>query len=177
MNTRQLTKTALLLALCVASQFLKNLSVYITGPIINCILIAAVVFCGLPGGITISLVTPLTSWLITGSPLMSALPLIIPCVMLGNLLLALSVWVCTRKAKEKKHLLWGILSGAILKAAFMGASISLLILPLLGAVSGLPAPAIAAARVTFSLTQLITALIGGALAMAVVTALRHTGKQ
>ena len=44
MKTRQITTTALLLALCIASQFLKNTSVYITGPIINCILIVAVVF-------------------------------------------------------------------------------------------------------------------------------------
>ena len=46
MKTKQLTLTALLLALCIASQFLKNTSVYLTGPVINCILILSAVFCG-----------------------------------------------------------------------------------------------------------------------------------
>ena len=93
MKTKHLTLTALLLALCIASQFLKNTSVYLTGSVINCILILAAVFCGLWSAVTLSLITPLTSWLITGSPLMSAIPLIIPCVMIGNIIFTVSVRV------------------------------------------------------------------------------------
>ena len=40
----------ILLALCVASQFLKNLSPYITGPVINCILAVAALSCGFWSG-------------------------------------------------------------------------------------------------------------------------------
>ena len=40
-NIRILCRTALLLALCIASQFLKNTSVYITGTIVNIILIVS----------------------------------------------------------------------------------------------------------------------------------------
>ena len=173
MKTRKLTHTALLLALCIASQFLKNTSVYLTGPVINCILILAVVFCGLWSAVVLSLITPLTSWLITGSPLMSAIPLIVPCVMAGNIMLAVSVWVSIRKQLCTRNLLFGALFGAILKAAFMGGTISLLLLPLLGGATGLPAPALAAARVTFSLTQLITALLGGALSVLILPTLEH----
>lgn len=176
MKTKQLTLTALLLALCIASQFLKNTSVYLTGPVINCILILSAVFCGLWSAVALSLITPLTSWLITGSPLMSAIPLIVPCVMVGNVILAVSVLVSTRKSCHTRNLLFGALLGAAFKAAFMGGTISLLLLPLLGGATGLPAPALAAARVTFSLTQLITALLGGALAALIVPTLKHASE-
>ena len=173
MKTRHLTLTALLLALCIASQFLKNTSVYLTGPVINCSLILAAVFCGLWSGVALSPITPLTSWLITGSPLMSAIPMIVPCIMAGNVILAVSVWAGMRQNRCTRNLLHGALLGAVLKAAFMGGTISLLLLPLLGGATGLPAPALAAARMTFSLTQLITALLGGALAVLIVPTLEH----
>ena len=176
MKTKQLTLTALLLALCIASQFLKNTSVYLTGSVINCILILAAVFCGLWSAVALSFITPLTSWLITGSPLMSAIPLIVPCVMIGNVIMAVSVWVSIRQKLDSRILLLGILVGAVLKAAFMGSTISLLLLPLLGPATGLPAPALAAARVTFSLTQLITALLGGVLAVLIAPTLKHVSQ-
>lgn len=173
MKTKHLTLTALLLALCIASQFFKNTSVYLTGPVINCILILAAVFCGLWSAVALSLIAPLTSWLITGSPLMSAIPLIVPCVMIGNVILAVSVLVIIRQKLSARNLLLGTLFGAVLKAAFMGGTISLLLLPLLGSAAGLPAPVLTAARVTFSLTQFLTALIGGALATLIVPTLRR----
>ena len=58
----------------------------------------------------------------------------------------------------------------------MGGTISLLLLPLLGSATGLPAPALAAARVTFSLTQLITALLGGTLAVLIVPTLKRASE-
>lgn len=91
-NIRILCRTALLLALCIASQFLKNTSVYITGTIVSIILIVSVLSCGLLSGAVISVITPLTSWWITGSLLISAIPLLLPCIMLGNLIIVFSVW-------------------------------------------------------------------------------------
>ena len=65
----------------------------------------------------------------------------------------------------------GLVTGSILKAVFMGAVVILIILPVFGGnVAGkLPKPealpkVLATAKVTFSVTQLITALIGSALA-------------
>lgn len=100
-NVRLLCRTALLLALCIASQFLKNTSVYITGPIVNAILILSTLSCGFFSGAAISVITPLTSWWITGSPIMSAHPAIVPCVMMGNLLLVTSTWLFARWLKSK----------------------------------------------------------------------------
>ncbi len=50
LSTRQLAQTALLLAICIASQFFKNLSVYITGPVVNTTIIIAVLAVGLWSG-------------------------------------------------------------------------------------------------------------------------------
>ena len=43
-KTKQITVTAIMLAICLVSQFFKNLSVYITGPIINAALILTVLY-------------------------------------------------------------------------------------------------------------------------------------
>lgn len=100
-NVKLLIRTALLLALCIASQFLKNASVYITGSIVNTILIIATLSCGFWSASAISVIAPLTSWLITGSPIMSSYPVIIPCVMVGNLILVASVWLFAKWLKKK----------------------------------------------------------------------------
>lgn len=50
-TTRGLVQTGLLLAVCIASQFFKNLSVYLTGPIVNTTIILAVLAVGLWSGI------------------------------------------------------------------------------------------------------------------------------
>ena len=54
LKTRQITVTAILLAICIVSQFFKNLNVYITGPIINAALILTTVYAGLACGIILS---------------------------------------------------------------------------------------------------------------------------
>ncbi|MBQ7871418.1 MAG: ECF transporter S component [Oscillospiraceae bacterium] len=168
-NVRLLCRTALLLALCIASQFLKNLSVYITGSIVNTILILATLSCGLWSGAAISVIAPLTSWWITGSPIMSAMPVIVPCIMAGNLILVLAVWLFARRPGRRLPLRLGcgMIAGSVAKFVFMWGMICQVILPLLGPGSGLKAPALAAAAANFSLPQLLTALIGSALAFAV----------
>ena len=161
LKLKTLLRTALLLALCIASQFLKNTSVYITGPIINAILLLAVFSCGAWSGAAIALITPLTSWYITGSPLMTALPLIVPCVMGGNLILVLTAALAHRCSRRVGQLAV-LAAGSGCKALFMYLTIVQVIFPLLGSTTALPAQVFAAARITFSVTQLLTALIGSA---------------
>ena len=102
---------------------------------------------------------------------MAAIPLMFPVVMAGNAVLAVSVWYFQEKLPFKWKLPAGLVAGSILKAVFMGAVVILIILPVFGGnVAGkLPKPealpkVLATAKVTFSVTQLITALIGSALA-------------
>ncbi len=96
LNVRLLCRTALLLALCIASQFFKNTSVYLTGSVVNAILILATLSCGFLSGAAIGVIAPLTSWWITGSPIMNAYPLVVPAVMGGNLILVALVWLFAR---------------------------------------------------------------------------------
>ena len=79
-STKQLMQTALLLAICIASQFLKNLSVYLTGPVVNTTIIIAVLAVSLWSGLIISIIAPVTAFFISGSPLMAAIPLMFPAV-------------------------------------------------------------------------------------------------
>ena len=145
MKTRQITVTAIMLAICIASQFFKNLSVYITGPIINAALILTVLYAGLVCGIILSIITPVTAFFITGSPVMAAIPAMFPCITAGNAILVLVI--------------------------------SLIILP-----NMLPekmAPMLKVLQLQFSLTQVVTSLIGGVYAFIIAAALRKTslGKQ
>ena len=170
-TTKQLVQTALLLAICIASQYFKNLSVYITGPIVNLTIILAVLSVGLWSGLLLSIIAPVTAFFFTGSPIMSAIPLMFPAVMAGNAVLAVTVWYFQKKTSFKWRLPAGLIAVSVLKAVFMGIVIVLIILPIFGdnIASKLPKPealpmVLATAKVTFSVTQLTTALIGSALA-------------
>lgn len=173
-NTKALAQAALLLAICIMSQFLKNLSVYITGPIINACLIICTLTAGLGWAVLLSVVTPITSFIITGSPIMSAIPLIIPCVMVGNAILVLSVAFLKNKPNNKLGLPLSMVIGSIIKAAFMGIVIAMIIIPTL-----LPekmAPMMKVFQATFSLTQLITSLTGSVLAYLILLPLKKAMK-
>ncbi|MDY2699053.1 MAG: ECF transporter S component [Suilimivivens sp.] len=171
LSTKQLVQTALLLAICIASQYFKNVSVYITGPIVNTTIIIAVLAVGLWSGLLISIIAPITAFFFTGSPIMAAIPLMFPAVMAGNAVLAVCTWYFQNKLNFKWKLPVGLAVGSVLKAAFMGIVIVLIILPIFGGniASHLPKPealpkVLATAKVTFSITQLITSLIGSVLA-------------
>ena len=97
-GTKQITTTAILLAICIISQVFKNLSIFITGPIINTCIVLAVLLVGLPCGLILSVITPVTAYFIAASPVMNAVPLIIPFIMLGNCVLAVAVSLLLKKS-------------------------------------------------------------------------------
>lgn len=158
LTTKQIAITAVLLSVSIISQFFKNTSIFITGPVINACIILAALSAGLSCGIILSVITPVTSYFISGSPVMSAIPAIIPCVMAGNMLLAFSVTFFKNPIKNRLSLPVSMAAGSIIKALFMGVSISLILIPLF-----LPEqmqPKMSAFQTTFSIVQLITAFIG-----------------
>ena len=172
LKTRQITVTAVMLAICIVSQFFKNLSVYLTGPIINAALILTVLYAGLACGIILSIITPITSFFIT-----AAIPAMFPSIMLGNMILVVTVALLRNKFGKTAGLPVSIAIGAVLKALFMGILISLIILP-----NMLPEkmqPMMHVLQIQFSVTQFITALIGGVYALIIYAVLRKTafGKQ
>jgi len=145
-KVKRLTTAAALLAICIVSQFFKNTSVFITGPIINTCIIICVMACGLPWAILLSIVTPVTAFIITGAPVMKVIPGIMPLIMVGNALLAL-----------------GSCIGSVIKAGFMALTISYGLL-LTTALPEKMAPMLPKLQFTYSVVQLITALVGTALA-------------
>lgn len=157
-TTKQITTTAVLLAICIVSQFFKNASVYITGPIVNACLILAVLSAGVACGIILSVITPITAFFISGSPIMSAIPAIIPCVMVGNMILVLVVGMIRKKIRGNGGLITAMAAGSVLKALFMGVVIAWILIPSL--IPAAMEAKMAAFQTTFSITQLITALIG-----------------
>ena len=120
LKTKQITVTAIMLAICIISQFFKNLSVYITGPVINAALILTAIYAGLACGIILSIITPITSFFITGMPVMAAVPALFPCIIIGNVILVVMVALLRNKFGKTAGLPVSIGIGAILKALFMG---------------------------------------------------------
>ncbi len=160
-TTKQITITALMLAICIISQFFKNTSVFITGPIVNACLIIAGLGAGMYAGIILSVITPLTAFWITGSPIMSAIPAIIPCVMVGNIIIVVCSCLFYQKMKNQAGLPVGLVVGSAAKALFMGVVISLILIPTMLPEKLLPKMSVF--QMTFSVYQLITALIGSLL--------------
>ena len=155
LKTRQITITAIMLAICIVSQFFKNLSVYLTGPIINAALILTAIYAGAACGVILSIITPITSFFITGSPIMAAIPAMFPCIMIGNIILVVAVALLRNKFGKTAGLPVSIAIGAVLKALFM-------------------VPKMHVLQLQFSVTQLITALIGGVYAIIIFAVLRKT---
>lgn len=179
-NTKKLAQAALILAICLMAQYFKNVSVYISGPIINACLIIAALSVSLGYGMILSVITPITAFFYTGSPIMASIPLMFPAIMAGNAILTWFVWYFHKKSSSAKSLLTGMILGSIVKAAFMAIVIVGILLPVFGnnIASRLPKPealpgVLATARITFSVTQLIAALLGCALAWAIWTPLKN----
>lgn len=174
-TVKQITTTAILLAICIVSQFFKNMSVYITGPIINACLIIATLSVGIVCAVILSVITPVTAFLITGAPVIAAVPLVMPCIMLGNAVLCICVWAISKKGNEKIMLPVSMVIGSVVKAVTMGVIIGLLVLP-----NMLPEkmlPKLPVLQSTYSVTQLVTALIGSLFAYIIWIPLKKIWKE
>ena len=164
--TKQIALTAILLAICLASQFFKNLSVYITGPIVNLCLILATLTAGLVWGLILAAITPVTALLIAASPVMTAVPGVIPLIMLGNAVLVVLTYVLVRPAVTGKgpflsvrSVIMAILTCAA-KGAVMGLTIALWLLPTFIPEASPLRGKLPVFQTMFSVTQFVTAFIG-----------------
>ena len=124
MTTKKLVQTGILLALCLVFQLLKGISVYITGPMVNAILILASLSCGWYSGVLIAVVAPLTAMLIGATPIVNAVPAMLPVIMIGNALIAVSAWLF-----RNRMLPLGLAIGSCLKAGFLWLSVWYVVLP------------------------------------------------
>ena len=116
-KTKKLAQTALLLTICLLSQYFKNLSVYITGPVINACLILCVLTAGLAWASILCVVTPITAFFIAGSPIMAGIPLMFPAIMAGNFILVFFTWLFEKKTSLRFRLPAGLIAGSDVRLA------------------------------------------------------------
>lgn len=167
-GTKQIAITAILLAICLVSQIFKSLSVFITGPVINACLLLTASLVNLPCAIVLSVITPITAYFIAASPVMMVVPAIIPFIMLGNVVLVVAMNYLLKGNLNDLRLdgrfsLMFILKAvlcALLKAAFMGVTISLWLLPTFIPEQSPLRQKMPVFQYTFSVVQFITACIG-----------------
>ncbi len=178
-NVRWITETAVMLALLVALQAIsKPLGQLVTGSFVNSVLAVTVLLVGIYSGITVALLSPIFAFLLGIAPnLVTVLP-----IMLGN---TVFVAVLSRIAgKDSRKIIRQVIAwvgAAIAKFSVLYATVVWLVCGVLADLllsSGLlKAPMLKALPATFSLPQLITALIGGGVALLIAPVLRKALKK
>ncbi|NTV88852.1 MAG: ECF transporter S component [Clostridiales bacterium] len=161
-KARFLTRTGLLLAVAIAFQllgrFLGPYNNFIVGPVINAVLIIATAAAGIWSGIAIAVIAPLISAFTNKAAIAPVILAFSPFIISGNIILVLSYFFLARKNKYA-----AIATGAVLKFGFLFGAI--MIFTSLMKLN----PKITATLVAlFSWPQLVTALIGGAIAIVVI---------
>ena len=163
-----IAQTAIFIALLVALQFAtRSMGQFVTGSVVNLILIVASLTAGLFSGLAVALLSPFFAFMLGIGP---AFLQVVPLVALGNMALVFFVWLIGRKGEEVEGAMayiWrilGVVAGAVVKFAILYFGIVKLLLPLLD----LKPPQVTALSAAFSWPQLVTAAIGGAIAVLVV---------
>ena len=167
---KTLCRTAIFLALLVAVQFVtRSMGQYVTGSLVNLILIASGLLCGLWGGLAVALLSYTVPQTIGGNG--PAFPQIVPAIMLGNAVIVL-VWHLIAGGQNTRlpGYLLAAAAGALAKFAVLYLVIVKWLVPM---VLTLNEKQTAMLSASFSFPQLITAAIGGALAILLVPPLRR----
>ena len=166
-----ITETAVLLALLVVLQWVtKPLGQIVTGSCVNAVLAVSALLVGLSSGLTVALVSPVCAYLLGIAPNLVA----VPAIMAGNAMFVYGMKVLGGEQMWKKITAW--LAAAIGKFVTLYVLVVVLICgPLSSSLleAGLMKKhMIAVMTASFSWPQLVTALIGGALALFLVPILK-----
>lgn len=169
-----ITETAIMLALLVTLQMLtKPMGQLVTGSCVNTVLAVSALVGGLGCGLTVALISPVLAFLLNIAPQI----LTVPAIMVGNAVFVVLLSLLANKTGKnlgKQAIAW--LTAAAAKFATLYAIVVWLICGLLSerllASGVMKAPMLKALPATFSWPQLVTALIGGAVALLIVPVLR-----
>ena len=177
-RTLWVTRTAAFTALLLIGQFLTASlgNQYVTGSIVNLVLIVSVMTCGPATGLTVAVLSPVFSVLIG---IGAAFPPLIPFQIAGNISIVL-VWFLLDKLRKSggnktSKLFYYIApaAGAAVKFSVLYTGVVLIAVPY---IFGLPAAQSAAMSLVFSYPQLITAFTGGVVAIIIVPPIRKALK-
>lgn len=169
-----ITRTAVMLALLVVVQYVtsfipKPAQQYVTGSCVNAVLAVTVLMCGFWSGATVAAVSPFVAFLFGIGP--QLLP-IVPAIAAGNLAFVGLLRLVHGSAPKLLRKLLAWLGAAVGKFGVL----YLLVVQLLCNVLPLKQPQIDTFTAMFSLPQLITALIGGGIAILIIPALKKAIK-
>lgn len=167
MNTKLITRTAVLIALLVAVQYVtKSAGQLVTGSCVNLILAVAALVGGVWCGVAVAMISPFCAFLLgIGTPILR----LVPAIALGNLAFVLVLALLDGKLNFKYAPGLSVVIAALCKFMLLWGLVVRLLLPSMG----LPAEKVAVLSASFSYPQLITALIGGALSLLIVPSLRR----
>ena len=171
---RWITETAVLLALLIVLQAVtKGFGQLVTGSCVNAVLAIAVLFAGMSSGITIAIISPVLAYLLGIAPQIVT----VPAIMVGNTVFVVLLWVITGgKSKPIGTQITAWLVAAVAKFAVLYVLVVKIICglasaPLLAA-GTLKEPMLKMLPTMFAWPQLITALIGGGVALLIAPVLR-----
>ena len=169
-----ITETAVMLALLVAVQGITSGlgNQFITGSCVNLILSVTALMVGLWGGVAVAAISPFVAFLFGIGPKFIQL---IPVIAVGNLVLVLVLTLLKDKKIWRSVAAWIV--AAVAKFGTLYLLMVKLVVPALVAGGTIPAKAAATIAVQFGWPQLVTALIGGGLALVIVPALRKALKR
>ncbi|MCL2401372.1 MAG: ECF transporter S component, partial [Oscillospiraceae bacterium] len=167
-NVLWVTRTALFIALLVASQWVtRPMSQFVTGSLVNMILAVAVMTVGLWSGVAVAAVSPVMAWVVGIAPN----PVLMPFIAAGNVVFVILWHFIGNINKGNKYVAYicaGIAAAVgkflVLYLGVVHIAIPFIIDP--------PAPQAAVMSGMFSIPQLITGLIGGALAIVIFPTLK-----
>ena len=167
-KTLWITKTALLLALLIVLQAVtRSFSQIITGSCVNAVLALAVLTAGLPSGIIVAAISPFAAFLLGIGPQLFP---IVPAIAAGNIVFVTVLWVLTHKHQDDMK--WS-LTGWCISAICKFLSLYVIVVQFLCRILPLKEAQIATFSTMFSWLQLLTALIGGGIAMLIAPRLRR----
>lgn len=157
-----ITRTAVFIALLIVMQAATAAlgNTLVTGSIVNMMLVISVMTCGLASGLTVAVISPVMAKLMGIGPFWSLIPFIIA----GNAALAFIWHVVGDKSAARKHVahIAALISAAVIKFIVLYIGVVMIAVPVF---LKLPDKQAAAISNMFSVPQLITALIGGLLAL------------
>ena len=174
-KTRWITQTAVMLALLITLQyFTKGFGQLVTGSFVNAVLAVSVLLAGLSSGITVALVSPVMAYLLGIAPQI----LTVPVIMVGNLLFVVMLHLLSGSSIRRKITAWVLAANVKFFALYTMVSYLIcdLLAPMLLEKGLLKTPMLTALPATFGAMQLVTALIGGGVALLITPVLKKAIK-
>lgn len=169
-STRQITRTAVLLALLIVLQAAtKPAGQLVTGSCVNAVLAVAALYCGIWPGIVIAVLSPFAAFLLGIGPQLIA---VVPAIALGNAVYVVLLSLIAKNSAKRGMQLVALFAASCAKFA----SLYLVVIQLLCRVMPVSQKQIIMLSTTFNWPQLVTALIGGAVALIIVPLLKKARK-